>query len=767
MTTPARPWMPTSWPVLRRYDGAHLARIALPLGGIGTGTVSLGGRGELRDWQIMNRPARGFSTVLKGNDAPFFAVCVRRPDGTTATKALVGPLEASEYEHYEGRPVDHHGLPRFREARFEAAYPFGQVHLTDSGLPVDVTLRGFNPLIPCDSDNSSLPVAVLSYEVANRSAAALTVSVCGALRNFIGRDGSKIVRDWKGDYIPVGAKKNRNAFRVGAGDELRGLFFDSAGVDPKDPAWGTLALVTEEAEDVTHRTAFARNEWANALLDFWDDFSGDGRLTEASRASDAIEDDPMAALCVQKEIPAGESRTFTFFLTWHFPNRPAWASFKMPTGDEPVVGNYYTTRFADAWAAAEAIVPRMTALEAGTRRFVEAVVDCDAPEVIREAALFNLPTLRSQTVFRLPTGELMAWEGIMAEAGSCFGSCTHVWNYETATALLFGDLARTMREVEFARAMDADGRMAFRVMLPLERGTEWKGKAADGQMGCIVKFYREWQLCGDRAFLERHWPKVRSALAYAWTPGGWDADQDGVMEGCQHNTMDVDYHGPNPQMGFWYLAALRAAARMAREMGEPDFAAKCETLLAKGSAFMDERLFNGDYFEHIITDPVTHEFVDWSGERADKMPRFQLGPGCLIDQLVGQSIAHLAGLGGLSAPANQRRALESVMRFNFLPDFSDHFTNMRSYAMGDEAGLLMASWPRGRLKVPFPYFAEVMTGFEYTAAVSMIQVGMEEAALRVIRAVRDRCEGRKRNPFDEPECGHHYGRAMAAWNTLV
>ncbi len=769
MKTPACPWSPANWPVLRRYDAAHLARIALPLGGIGTGTVSLGGRGELRDWQIMNRPSRGFSTIAPGNDAPFFALAVRTPDGATTTKALLGPLDAAEHEHHEGRPVDHHGLPRFAEARFEAAYPFGQVHLSDPALPVGVTLRGFNPLIPGDTDNSSLPVAVLSYEVTNHSSTALMVSVCGSIRNFIGRDGSRIERDWKGDYTPVGAKQNRNTFRATAG--LRGLFFDSLGVDPQSPAWGSLALVTEKAAGVTCRTASVPNRWSNALLDFWDDFSGDGQLTEkpAPKVSPGTppEDDPMASLCVQHEIPCGGSRTFTFFLAWHFPNRPAWASFKMPTGEESVVGNHYTTRFADAWAAAEDIVPRMDGLENGTRRFVEAVAGSSAPEVIREAALFNLPVLRSQTVFRLPSGELMAWEGVMAEAGSCFGSCTHVWNYETATPLLFGDLARTMREVEFTRALDVDGRMAFRVVLPLERGTEWKGKAADGQMGCIVKFYREWQLLGDRAFLERLWPKVRLALAYAWTPGGWDADQDGVMEGCQHNTMDVDYFGPNPQMGFWYLAALRAAARMATELGETDFAAKCEALFKKGSAFLDERLFNGDYFEHLITDPTTHELVDWSGERAREIPPFQLGPGCLVDQLVGQSLAHLAGLGGLSDPAKQRRAIESVMRHNFLPSFAGHFNNMRSYVMGDEAGLLMASWPRGRLQVPFPYFAEAMTGFEYTAAVSMIQMGMDEDALRVIQAVHDRFDGRKRNPFTEPECGYHYGRALASWNTLV
>jgi hypothetical protein len=34
------------WPTLKRYDHDHLLRIGLPLGGIGTGTVSLGGRGD-------------------------------------------------------------------------------------------------------------------------------------------------------------------------------------------------------------------------------------------------------------------------------------------------------------------------------------------------------------------------------------------------------------------------------------------------------------------------------------------------------------------------------------------------------------------------------------------------------------------------------------------------------------------------------------------------------------------------------------------------
>ena len=88
---------------------------------------------------------------------------------------------------------------------------------------------------------------------------------------------------------------------------------------------------------------------------------------------------------------------------------------------------------------------------------------------------------------------------------------------------------------------------------------------------------------------------------------------------------------------------------------------------------------------------------------------------------------------------------------------------MRSYVLGDEAALLMASYPHGRPANPFPYFTEVMTGFEHTAAIGMFYEGQIEEGLHCIGNIRDRYDGRKRSPFDEAECGHHYARAMAAW----
>src|SRR5215203_1489331 len=101
-----------AWPSLRVYDRGHLARIALPLGGIGTGTVSLGGRGDLRDWEIVNRPAKGFSPQHS-----FFALQVQRPDGSTVARALEGTLRPP-YEGSHGSTVPNHNLPRFRDCSF-------------------------------------------------------------------------------------------------------------------------------------------------------------------------------------------------------------------------------------------------------------------------------------------------------------------------------------------------------------------------------------------------------------------------------------------------------------------------------------------------------------------------------------------------------------------------------------------------------------------------------------------------------------------------
>ncbi len=424
---------------------------------------------------------------------------------------------------------------------------------------------------------------------------------------------------------------------------------------------------------------------------------------------------------------------------------------------------------------AEKTAPTLPELEAETLRFVESVCASDMPDVVKEASLYNVSTLRTQTCFRTEDGRFYGWEGCSDHVGCCLGSCTHVWNYEQATAFLFGDLARSMREVEFRHATREDGHMSFRVDLPLDRVTDWGLAAADGQMGCLMKLYRDWQLSGDDDILRALWPKARKALEFCWIPGGWDADRDGVMEGCQHNTMDVEYYGPNPQMGSWYLGALQASEEIASYLGEEDFAHTCRDLFERGSRWMDANLFNGEYYEHEVWPPVEVSAVapglrhETMGARDLADPELQLGPGCLVDQLVGQYMAHVCGLGYLLERHHVCRTLESVMKYNFKERvFFGHFNHMRTFALNDESALLMATYPHGRRpKRPFPYYNEVMTGFEYTAASHMLYEGQRENGLKCIRAIRDRYDGKKRSPFDEAECGHHYARAMASWAAVL
>jgi hypothetical protein len=215
------------------------------------------------------------------------------------------------------------------------------------------------------------------------------------------------------------------------------------------------------------------------------------------------------------------------------------------------------------------------------------------------------------------------------------------------------------------------------------------------------------------------------------------------MEGCQHNTMDVEYYGPNPQMGFLYLCALRGAEEMALARGEKEFARRCHALFESGSRLIDETLFNGEYYEHVVRPPKgakVAEGLRWTlGARDLDNPELQLGSGCLVDQLFGQYFAHITGLGYLAKPENIAKALASIFKFNFKRGFKNHFNHMRSYVLNDESALLMASYPHGnRPQRPFPYFNEVMTGFEYTAAVGMIYENALDEGLLCIEAIRSR-----------------------------
>lgn len=750
------------WPVLNRYEPPHLARVAMPLGGIGAGSISIGGRGDLRDWELFNRPSKGFTPCALDVWAGVM-LHTRTAKGQTDLRMLEGPLSDNELEGSVGATTPNHGVPHFRNCRYEAAYPLAQVSLHDQCAPLEAKLQAFSPVIPGDADNSSLPVIQLRYLLRNRTEEAVDAAVVANLPNPVGLlpQTRQVLGNGRVQYEASGTRTNR--FR--SDPFLKGIFCEATGLDTQASNFGTLALTTPAEADVSYRTAWLGNRYHSALLDFRNDLDRDGRLSE--REGSAAKP-PAGSLAVHLHLGPGEEREVYFYLTWHFPNR--WVT--RPDEPDYNVGNWYTEQYSDAWDAARTIIPCLPELEDRTVLFTTALAECDLPKPIREAMLCNLSTLFTETCYRLPDGTLCSFEGCGDNTGCCEGSCTHVWNYESTLAYLYGDLARGMRRVEFTHALNAEGAMSFRILHPHKtHGNSFGKAAADGQAGCVLKAYREWRLSGDAEFLGSLWPMIRKSMEYCWIPGGWDADQDGVMEGCQHNTMDVEYFGPNPQMQCWYLGALKAAAVMARHCGESGFAQTCEALYQNGRRWTEENLFNGEYYEHRFEPPVDPSAIA-PGQRLfeDKAidDAHQLLDGCLVDQLVGQNLAYACGLGDVLSPDQQRRTLRSILKHNHRESLHGHFNPMRTFTQADEPCLLMASFPRNDPpEFPFPYFAEVMTGCEYTAAVGMIYSDLREEGLQCIQNIRRRYDGRRRNPFDEAECGHHYIRAMACWQSAI
>jgi hypothetical protein len=320
-----------------------------------------------------------------------------------------------------------------------------------------------------------------------------------------------------------------------------------------------------------------------------------------------------------------------------------------------------------------------------------------------------------------------------------------------------------------------DGRQAFRSLLPLAEGARFDRKpAADGQMGEIIKLYRDWRISGDTEWMKRLWPDAKRALEYAFLQ--WDADEDGVMEGEQHVTYDIELYGPNPFAGLIYLAALRAGAAMAEVVGDVEPARRYALLAQEGAERLDALCWKNGYYVQRVPKPNEiradrHRTPSLGGSlehvEPGEPPRYQIGEGCLSDQLLGEWMARCANLGAVLPQKRVRRALRSIYRHNFRRDFREHANAQRIYAIGDESGLVLCSWPNGgRPSFPFPYSDEVWTGLEYHVGAHLIWEGFVREGLELVRAARSRYDGRKRNPWDEEECGHHYARAMSSWSLL-
>lgn len=734
------------------YTGEFLSRVAFPLGGIGAGMFSIEGSGALSQFSLRNRPA------VHNEPMVFAGLYVK--DSEAGSRVLEGPVPTWKAfgmpGSANGQGGKTWGLPRFKSSVFMARFPFASVGLEQPGLPLQCKITAWSPFIPNDPDNCSLPVAALEYSFKNASDKEQEAVFSYNAHNFMATGQGASVKGIRGGFALCQAPTEEK---------------------PQDEGAFAVTVLGDEPRVNLH---WFRGGWFDPLTIAWKNV----RLGNAVEAAAPSEGNPSpgASLYVPFTLGPNETKTIRLLFSWYVPvTIDRHGSFAQDCeagcGCEPAEKPTYKPWYASKFSSIEEVTgywhENYGSLRAASEKFRDCLFDSTLPQEVQEAVTANLSILKSPTVLRQTDGRLWAFEGCTDESGCCSGSCTHVWNYQQALPNLLASLERTLRQTEFTDSQNEEGHQNFRSTLPIMQVDHSFHAASDGQLGGIIKMYREWRISGDTDWLRGLWPEVRKSLDYCIRT--WDPRHVGALEEPHHNTYDIEFWGPDGMCTSFYLGALKAACDMGKALGD-DVTLYAE-ILEKGCRFMETELWNGEYFNQKIqwqglTAQPPLEDPGYSTEARELLkqegPKYQYGNGCLSDAILGAWLAKTSGLEDFLDSGKVKSTLKSIHKYNLKKSLADHANPQRpTFALGFDGGLLLCSWPHGdQLSLPFCYSDEVWTGIEYSAAAYMMLEGLVEEGLEIVRTCRDRYDGRIRNPFDEYECGHWYARAMSSYGLL-
>ncbi|MGH2558557.1 MAG: GH116 family glycosyl-hydrolase [Thermomicrobiales bacterium] len=763
------------------YAGPAARHVAMPLGGIGAGQIALGADGGLRQWQIANQinhlgfvPDSFFAIRATTIEPPLDVLRILQ-----SREVLDRPTDPTPLVTDDQIPPDQRRLlerfPGMARTTFQGVYPFARIRYEDDELPVRVALEAFTPFVPLDAEASGLPAILFTFTLHNAWLHQVSGCLAATLQNAVGWDGLTPIA---GHRCPLyGGNTNRLRRRPGQ----TAIVMENPALPDDHPGAGQLVLMALSPDACPYERWSAPEQFVRFLEGFNPTHGLTGHDFARERGYRNAPVSPVGpspagttwngGLAVPFRLHPGETATITFALAWHFPNR--YVNFDQfgPPRDYGRgrfwLGNAYAARFADAIDVTEHLVAHRERLDANSRAWERTLTDSTLPGWLVETLAAQGSLMRSPTCFWTEDGKFFGFEGSLGAStgmwngtfgGSCPLNCTHVWNYEMALAKLFPALERTMRETDFEYVQAPAGYIPHRTIAPLYLKQLWDqpiggptNPALDGMLGTVLKTYREVRIGGDRAWLDRLWPRVEKLLSYILAT--WDEDGDGVLQGEQPNTYDIAFYGPNMYIGALWLAALRAGEELATLQGDAAFAQRLRERFELGRANYDALLWNGAYYIQILDESTPLED--------------QFGTGCLADQLFGQWWAHLLGLGYVLPEEHVKATLRSIVAHNVREGFEGFAHDYRVFADRDDTGLLVCTWPLGgRPEVPVRYCDEVWTGIEYQVGAHCIMEEMVDEGLAIVAALRRRYDGTRRNPYNHIECGDHYARAMAGWSVL-
>jgi uncharacterized protein (DUF608 family) len=581
---------------------------SVSLGGLGAGAVTLQGDGRFGPLTINNNWARPIAPP----PGSFFALRVKSGDQVVARTLS---------------PKNGFSWPGLKEVRAAGDFPLFELTGEDPELPVSVRCAAFSPLIPQNLKDSSLPVALFSVTVTNRSDKPVEAAVALSWENVLGLGGTRQVR-W--------ADHRANAQQLRQVDGLTGLVFSTAQsyTDQRKAVVGEYALLAA----VPGGRVSALPYWnaAGDGDDFWSALTGPILFEKAAAPRPGSEGviHPAGAVAGEAAILPGQSQRYDFVLGWHMPNDIL--------NDGSAAGHYYATFFDSAWAAASYALQYRDALLAGSGEWRNLVLRATLPEWLRARLLQDAAALGAASVYTR--------SGYFALIDGSAGDPPLLSPVERRTAwqpfltALFPALDRQelatvaglqYNSGELPRLTGSLGDIYGRANFP-GAASRWPDVAC----GFILQTARHYRWTGDSTFLASVYPGLVKAL-------GWlrslDTDGDGIPEG--DTAAAADSPGTHAYTASLYLAALRAVEDLATRQKDNAVARRCQEDFQAARRSAVAELWNGRYFNRFFIPTTADRSSEvWWGQLAGQACAASLDLSDVYGaRMIDAAVRHLQG----------------------------------------------------------------------------------------------------------------------------
>jgi uncharacterized protein (DUF608 family) len=750
-----------------------------PLGGIGTGFIEIRADGCFHEWQIFN--SGPWAMNARSTTAP-------PPPGPQYLRFLLRAKNASD-EVAEVRRLylrsdknNLYSLPFVQDVQsieYLAAYPVTGLRYNDPTIPVRVSALVFSPFIPGNARESATPGFHVVYTLENPGDEPTEVSLIGLLDNPL----ASALRD------------RRLSNRISRNDGVTALFLDTGAQTDFPSGIGNMCFSVTGGEPSWITGTFREYllpglcRWETPrlnymLLDIMQPFAASGRLPSTERTTDPSIGLPTAseidsasgpqlrkimadlssdallnrvftdaassvsgtsdrellnevrknlldkkgkprltwgtgALASSVRLAPGQKAEVRFTLSWYFPHHL--------TLDGQEIGHMYANWFRDAADVNRFLCARYIQHRSLTEIFARTLCDTTLGDPLAFAWSSQLSTLVFNTWWS-KSGEYAIWEGL----GCCGLSTTDV-DYQGSFPIvaLFPELKLSQMQRIITRQNQL-GQVPHNYAGSFDQVDPQGFARVDMNPQFVMMVCRDYLWTGDRDYLASMWPHVVRAMMFTQS---LDSNGDGLPDrDTGFQTYDQwRMRGTPSYIASLWIGALRAAVVLAQAMGETEQATSWNATLSQASASFDRMLFNGDYYSL---------WVD--GKTRDEL--------CMTDQISGEWFAHLIGLPSTVSKENLQRAMASVFRNNFNPEFGVH--NATAPRRGPV--LTLNNLQAGG----------VWSGIEFAFASLLIDHGHYTDGVQIVEAINRRYL-RAGQPWNHVECGGHYSRAMSSWTTML